>query len=85
MNATELKQKHEENHILSKFFSRETMKFFGDTMRNFGVRRQTVMIQDCLGAKYECYELYRKRPVKEGVQSSYYFDVITFRRINKPL
>ncbi len=54
------------------FFTRDTMKFFGDTMRNYGVRDAS-----------DSWELYRKQPVKHGLQSSAYFDKETFRRVFK--
>ena len=37
MNASELKSK-----VTGNFFYRDSMKFFGDTMRNYGVRSSTV-------------------------------------------
>jgi len=52
------------------FFSRSTMKFFGDTMKNYGVR-----------STGDNWELYRKRPVKHGLNSSAYFDKTTFKRV----
>lgn len=51
------------------FFTRETMKFFGDTMRNYGVR-----------SAGDCWELYRRRPVKHGLSNSAFFDKQTFQR-----
>lgn len=65
MTVSELKAKTQETEPF--FFSRKTMKFFGDTMKNYGVRTfkkdgKTI------------YELYRKRPVKHGLNSSSYFD-----------
>jgi hypothetical protein len=55
----------------SYFFTRKTMSFFGDTMKNYGIRELS-----------DCYELYRKKPVKHGLMSSAYFDKITFARIH---
>lgn len=52
------------------FFTRSTMKFFSDTMKNYGVR-----------SKGEYWELYRKRPVKHGLKSSAFFCKETFERI----
>ena len=54
----------------SKFFNRDSMKFFGDTMSNYGVREHE-----------EYYELRRIRPVKHGLQKSAYFDKETFKRV----
>ena len=54
------------------FFTRETMRFFGDTMRNYGVRDNG-----------DSWELYRRKPVKHGLKESAYFDKATFRRVWK--
>ena len=47
----------------SYFFTRKAMAFFGDTMRNFGVRHLPGGI----------VELYRRKPVKHGLQTSHYW------------
>ena len=57
----------------SYFFSPKTMKFFGDTRKNY--RLSTVNID---GKEY--YKLSRKKPVKHGLQSPAYFDM-TFERV----
>lgn len=67
MTPSELKQHVQSNREESLFFSRDNMRFLGDTMKNYGVR-------DAGSA----WELYRKRPVAGGVQSSVYFDKETF-------
>lgn len=72
----------------SHFFSRQTMRFFGDTMRNYGVRRVTIRVRydtngDYIGpdgVEVEAFELYRRRPVKAGNQKSAYFRADTFRQ-----
>ena len=74
MNASELKAKIEQTGEQPYFFTRETMRFFGDTIRNFGVR-----MANRKGTL--CWELYRKRPVKHGLQGSFYFDKQSFRRV----
>ena len=74
MNASELKAKIEQTGEQPYFFTRETMRFFGDTMKNFGVRQST-------RGGVPVWELYRKRPVKHGLQGSFYFDQQTFRRV----
>ena len=74
MTPSELKHKITQTGEEPYFFSRETMRFFGDTMANFGCRR----------AEHKgtlCWELYRKRPVRHGLQGSFYFDQQTFRRV----
>jgi hypothetical protein len=79
MTTTELKYNVEQNQNESFFFTRETMKFFGDTMRNYGVRKAVVDTHTTEGV--EVYELYRRRPVKYNNQDSAYFDRVTFDRV----
>lgn len=66
MTPSELKYKIRQVNSESYFFNRETMRFFGDTMKNFGVR-----------SAGENWELYRKRAVKSG-RGSFYFNKKTF-------
>lgn len=75
MTPSELKASVIEHNPESHYFDRNTMKFFGDTMRNYGVR--TALVKD----NVECWELYRKRPVNNGLHGSVYFDKITFKRV----
>jgi len=57
------------------------MKFFGDTMVNYGICQPvTVVTSD--GQLKQAYELYRKRAVKCGLRSSAWFDAITFERLH---
>lgn len=72
MTTSELKAKLEERG--SCFFSPKTMRFFGDTMKNYGCR-----IVERNGTKL--IELYRRKPVKHGLQTSAYFDPETFRQV----
>jgi hypothetical protein len=60
------------------FFTRNTMKCFGDTMRNYGVRRVTV---ETRRGAVEAFELFRKRPVKMNNQASAYFHAETFAQV----
>ena len=76
MTPSELKYNVEKTG--SNFFSRATMKFFGDTMRNYGTRTATITTFD--GEQVECWEMYRIRPVKHNLTSSAYFDKKTFER-----
>ena len=77
MTASELKYKVEDTG--SYFFTRNSMKFFGDTMRNYGVRKATI---EKNSEAVEVWELYRRRPVKHGLQTSAYFDKVTFDRVH---
>lgn len=81
MNASELKYRVESAGHDSHFFTRETMRFFGDTMRNYGVRSQPVTVQTYSGESVQCYELYRKHPVKHGLSGSAFFDCATYARV----
>jgi hypothetical protein len=80
MTASELKYQVEGHGHEPYFFTSKTMKFFGDTWRNYGVSKTTI------NTNYEnglsVYKLYRKNPVKHGLQTSAYFDADTFMRVN---
>lgn len=84
MRASELKAKVESANEDSKFFSRGNMRFAGDTMSNFGVRGPLPFVTH-LGDRIQVYELYRRRPVKEGLRSSAYFNADTFRQTHGKL
>lgn len=79
MTPSELKYHVDQANEESHFFDRKTMKFFGDTMKNYGVRKTVVKTN--AGKDIAAYELYRKHPVKHGLKTSAYFDRETFRRI----
>lgn len=79
MTPSELKAYVEDAGHDPFFFTRETMKFFGDTMRNYGVRGPVKV--ETYSGEYMCWELYRRRPVKHGLFSSAYFDTETYRRV----
>lgn len=75
----------------SRFFTRNNMKFAGDTMANYGVRKTLVRtnydandnwVGKDGGMEVEAWELYRKRPVKMGLQSSSYFACDDFRQVH---
>ena len=58
----------------SHYFDRKTMRFFGDTMRNYGVRKAEIN-------GLAVWELYRKRPVNHGVKSSAFFRTTDFQQV----
>lgn len=69
MTASELKYNAKE--AAPYFFDHKSMKFFGDTMKNYGVRSNT--INTPTRKNIMVWELYRKKPVKCGNQSSTFF------------
>ncbi len=90
MTPSELKYHVEQSTDTSFFFTRNTMRFFGDTMSNYGVRSATIKtnwddngnwVSDN-GRIVEVWELYRKHPVKHGLKSSTYFDKVTFNKVS---
>jgi hypothetical protein len=80
MTASTLKYVYERNNPEGHFFDRCTMRFFGDTMRNFGVRDggkvRTITVNGI--EEVDVWELYRKRPVKGGVHGFFRY----FRKDN---
>ena len=78
MTPSELKYKVEQSGEEPYFFTSKTMKFFGDTMRNYGVR--SAVIDTYSEKNIEVWELYRKRPVRHGLWESAYFRKDTFAR-----
>ncbi|MNK14378.1 hypothetical protein D3C87_324960 [compost metagenome] len=71
----------------SHFFDRKTMRFFGDTMKNYGVCKVTIRVNYDAAGDYvdggvdtEVWELYRKRPVKHGLKDSKYFRTDNFEQ-----
>lgn len=79
MTPAELKAHVENAGHERHFFNRATMKFFGDTMANYGVRAKPVMVPT-YSEVVECWELYRRRPNKKGLQGSAYFCTQTFQQ-----
>ena len=74
MTPSELKANILAHDPGSHYFDRKTMRFFGDTMRNYGVRKAEI---DGVAV----WELYRKRPVKHGLQSSAFFHTSDFQQV----
>ena len=62
------------------FFDRGTMRFFGDTMRNYGIR-QPCEIETHGGERIRAFELFRRRSVRHGLKDSAFFCAETFRRV----
>ena len=89
MTPSELKYQIECTGKEKHFFDSKTMKFWGDTMKNYGVRSVSVLAQFNDAGEYseegfqtEAWELYRKRPVKHGMNKSTYFRKSDYSRIH---
>lgn len=86
MTPSELKYNVLKNNPESHFFDSDAMRFYGDTMRNYGVKLVLVELDDAFNedgtrTRAKAYELYRKRPVKDGVRRSIFFSPDDFRII----
>lgn len=89
MTPSELKLEYQAANPTGHFFDRKTLKFFGDSMRNYGVRSVTVLAQFDEDGNYveagiptDVWELYRRRPSKHGLASSAYFRKSNFQQIH---
>lgn len=79
MTPAELKAKVEATG--SNFFDRKTMRFFGDTMRNYKVSGPTTI--ETYSGMTSVYVVERRKPNKTGLQDNAYFDAETFERRHK--
>jgi len=64
------------------FFSRENMRFAGDTMKNFGVRSVVLLVD---GEEVPHWELYRKQPTSKGARVPNFFNKKTLKRYSGDL
>ena len=78
--ASDLKHHVQSAGHESFFFDRGNMRFFGDTMRNYGIR-QPREITTNTGETAQAFELFRRRPVRHGLKESAFFCASTFRRL----
>lgn len=77
MTPSQLKALHEQHNPDSVYFARETMRWHGDTMRNYGVRAYPYDN----GTTY--WELYRKQGVgQHKLKASAFFHPETFKRVH---
>ena len=81
ITASELIWKYNERE-LGYYFTPSTMRLFGDTVANYYIPKKLVLIETWEGDKIPCYELQRRKPVKEGRDESAYFSCTTFKSIN---
>lgn len=78
MTPSQLKAHVEQTRYSSKFFCSKNMRFAGDRMSNYGVIETT--IDTWTEEQVPVYKLYRRKPVKHGLQSSAYFRKDTFEQ-----
>ena len=71
MKASELKALHMQNAPGGHFFAHKTMQYFGDTMRNFGVKKQ----------ESGEWLLFRKRKTRENAAGTGYLFSSDFRLV----
>jgi hypothetical protein len=88
MTVEELRYHIEQSGKNPYFFAQKTMKFFGDTMGNYGVREAKVETRLWEEGKgygdkviVDVWELYRKRAVKQGLVTSAYFRKDNYERV----
>ena len=72
MTPSELKARYQKANPDGHFFDRETMRYWRDTMKNYGVCRAVITITP-EGHRQEVWELYRKKATKDGSKGSAYF------------
>lgn len=86
MTPSELKYNVEASGKSPYYFTRKTMRFWGDTMRNYGVRGPYQLVNNS-GEIVLVMELYRKNPVKNGIIDSAFFNALTWSKeyIKQPI
>ena len=89
MTVSELKRETEKRQNLSQdYFTKKSMQFFGDSIRNYGVRSTTIKFgysfeRNGNQTDIDVWELYRKTPVKYGLMQSAYFRKTNFEEVFK--
>jgi hypothetical protein len=78
MTPSILKALHQAANPESPFFDRATMRFFGDTMRNYSVHGPVTLPRASGEPETLAWELRRKQPVKARLQTSQFFDAASF-------
>jgi hypothetical protein len=82
MTPARLKYEVENRGTSSHFFTRSTMRYFGDTMANYGVKTAPVKVCRYDGTTADCWELFRRKAVQpSGLSSSAFFEINTFERV----
>ena len=80
----QLRDNHEIAHPGSLFFSRNNMRFAGDTMGNFAVSPTAVEFVTYSGDHVTCWQLRRKRTTPKGFSTPFYFNCETWARHARP-
>jgi hypothetical protein len=83
MTASELRYQIERAGTCKHYFTRQTMRFHGDTMRNYGVC--SAKVDSWFEEGIDCWELYRKKPVKHGIWESAYFRKDSYKRVHRKI
>ena len=90
LNPSQLRYEVEQHHPESYFFDRKNMRFFGDTMRNFGCYQDTIRASYSIDGEWEpegidrdVYVLYRKNAKRNQNKVAGYFCCITFKKVYK--
>ena len=78
--ASDLKAAVEASGNEQYYFTRESMKFFGDWLGNYKVSTEVVKTPEVPNGLL-VYKLSRMKPVKHNNQESAYFSTQNFRRI----
>lgn len=88
MTPSELKANILSRKPDSHFFDLKTMRCFGDSMRNYGVKSAVILANFDEAGNYveegistEVWELYRKQAVKHGLKSPHYFRKSNFEQV----
>jgi hypothetical protein len=83
MTVSELKYRYKENNPDGHFFDYKTMRFFGDTMHNFGVYG-TEIWDPSVKEHIDVWVLYRRGPVNGGLHGvCAYFSKADFHEVHR--
>lgn len=83
MDVYKLRSEYYKHNPDGHFFDYETLKFFGESLSNMNVLKNTAIITDCMGEKHTCYILskYSRNYPGGGRRTYAHFDVETFEYI----
>lgn len=86
MTVYGLIERHERNNAGSYFFSRNTLKFFGERISEMRVLKKQATITDYCGKEHNCYVLssYQRNYPCGARRAYHYFDSETFEVVHFP-